>query len=78
METMIDVMGSDPIIAIALGGWLFAFGIAYWAIKLIREQACETAAINARLMTIISNNTEAVTKLGILLDERTKYIAPKS
>ena len=60
--------------AISLGGWVISLFLFVWVIKLMRDQYSKALELAKDMSLLVSNNTEAITKLSIMLDERTRYI----
>ena len=58
--------------AISLGGWAVAVFVIYYLIKSLRDVGKRESDVSDTLIEIISKNTEAITKLTIMLDERTR------
>lgn len=77
MSELVEVFGLKPVVAVVVGGWLFALFITYWYIKTTKDQYKASLKINERLMKIIANNTKALTKLGALIDARTRKFIGK-
>ena len=72
MEALVAVLGSEPIVLISMGGWVFGAVLACYCIKVLRDRSESERVLNDRLIDVISANTESITKMSVLLDERTK------